>query len=117
MKFAFFTAEKVAFPSQLCGAFWHFRRAATTARRAGRGRCIARRDKRLTEQITEVNLTSKRRYGNPRVHAEIKAAGTRVGRRRAASLMRFFRLRYGACCFATATAWNLPTGWRWTSGW
>jgi putative transposase len=58
-----------------------------------RGTCTApRRDDKLAEQVVGVHAASKGRYGSPRVHVELKAAGERVGRKRVARLMREKRL-------------------------
>jgi putative transposase len=51
-----------------------------------------RRDKELTERITSIHLASKRCYGRPRVHADVKASGDQVGCKRVARLMRENRL-------------------------
>ncbi|HUF50547.1 MAG TPA: IS3 family transposase [Longimicrobiales bacterium] len=48
----------------------------------------ARRDDQLSKQIGEIHDDSRRTYGVPRVHAELKADGTRVARKRIARLMR-----------------------------
>jgi len=88
VKFAFISEEKVAFPvAALCrllavspSGFY-----ATQGRPRSRH---ARRDDKLTEQVVEAHAASKGRYGSPRVHAELKAAGERVGRKRVARLMR-----------------------------
>jgi len=88
VKFAFITEEKVAFP---IAALCRLLAVSTSGYYAAQGRprsLHARRDERLAEQVTEVHLASKRRYGSPRVHAEIKAMGARVGRKRVARLMR-----------------------------
>jgi putative transposase len=45
-------------------------------------------DRSLTERIREVHERSRRTYGYPRVHAELKALGVQCGRRRVARLMR-----------------------------
>jgi putative transposase len=88
MKFAFITEEKVAFPvAALCRLLV----VSPSGYYAALGRPRSRhacRDERLAEQVTEAHLASKRRYGSPRIHAEIKAAGERVGRKRVARLMR-----------------------------
>lgn len=47
-----------------------------------------RRDQRLRSLIRIVHRTSKRRYGSPRVHAELKAQGERCSQKRVARLMR-----------------------------
>jgi transposase InsO family protein len=45
-------------------------------------------DQRLTEQIQGIQHEVKRRYGSPRVHAELQARGVPVGKHRVARLMR-----------------------------
>jgi putative transposase len=45
-------------------------------------------DARLTQRIEEIYSASRRTYGVPRIHAELAAEGTRVGRKRVARLMR-----------------------------
>ena len=55
-------------------------------RRATPVRLVA--DAALTTAIAGVHRRSRRTYGSPRVHAELRAQGTRVGRKRVARLMR-----------------------------
>lgn len=45
-------------------------------------------DAALTEAIRAIHARSRRTYGAPRVHAELRASGQAVGRRRVARLMR-----------------------------
>lgn len=45
-------------------------------------------DEALTDRIDEIHRESRATYGAPRVHAELHAAGERVGRKRVARLMR-----------------------------
>ena len=45
-------------------------------------------DERLSVKIVEVHEKSRRAYGSPRVHAELKAEGTKVSRKRVERLMR-----------------------------
>ncbi len=47
-----------------------------------------RADQRLRVEIRAIHWASKRRYGSPRVHEELKAQGIRCGRKRVARLMR-----------------------------
>src|SRR5688572_19437853 len=48
----------------------------------------ARRDVALAARVRAAHTASKERYGAPRVHAELKARGEHVGRKRVARLMR-----------------------------
>ena len=52
-----------------------------------------RRDEELTEMIEQIHEQSYGTYGSPRVHAELKARGERVGKKRVARLMRAAGLR------------------------
>jgi transposase InsO family protein len=62
------------------------------ARRQGQ-RERERADQRLLVQIRSIHRASKRRYGSPRVHAELKAKGVHCGRNRVERLMREDGLR------------------------
>jgi hypothetical protein len=48
----------------------------------------ARADAALQAQIEQIHATSRGTYGRPRIHAELKALGVRVGGKRVARLMR-----------------------------
>ena len=48
----------------------------------------ARADAALLQRVRTVHATSRATYGTPRVHAELRAAGERHGRKRIARLMR-----------------------------
>jgi len=48
----------------------------------------ARADADLTAQITAIHGQSRRTYGAPRIHAELRVGGIRCGRKRVARLMR-----------------------------
>jgi len=88
VKFAFISEEKVAFP---VAALCRLMAVSPSGYYAAQGRPRSLHDQsddRLAEQIAEAHLASKRRYGSPRVHAEIKAAGERVGCKRVARIMR-----------------------------
>lgn len=88
MKFAFISEEKVAFPIVvLCRVL----AVSPSGYYASCGRpksSHARRDEELSQQVAAAHLASKRRYGSPRVHAELQATGEQVGRKRVARLMR-----------------------------
>ena len=56
----------------------------------------ARADRELTALIAQAHAASRHTYGAPRIHAELRARGVRVGRGRVARLMHQAGLR-GAC--------------------
>ena len=88
MRYRFVAAERASFPVRtLCriagvavSGFYAWLR-----RRPGRRR---EDDRRVGERIGAVFAASRRTYGSPRVHAELRAEGVRVGRKRVARLMR-----------------------------
>ena len=88
MKFAFIQAEKASFPvTVLCRVlevsrqgFYAQQRRPETARTQG--------DRRLSAEIAAIHTASRRRYGSPRIHAELRARGHRTSRKRVARLMR-----------------------------
>ncbi|MGC9986809.1 MAG: IS3 family transposase, partial [Polyangia bacterium] len=88
MRFAFISEEKVAFPiAVLCRVL----AVSPSGYYASQGRPAslhARRDRDLSERIASIHHRSRRRYGSPRVHADLKASGDRVGCKRVARLMR-----------------------------
>jgi transposase InsO family protein len=88
VKFGFIAEEKVAFPvAVLCRVL----DVSPSGYYASQGRPVsphARRDGELSEQIATVHAASKRRYGSPRVHADLKANRVHVGKKRVARLMR-----------------------------
>ena len=53
----------------------------------------ARRDAELAERIGAIHRDSRGTYGSPRIHAELREAGERLGRKRVARLMRERGLR------------------------
>lgn len=87
MKFAFI-AQEVAFPvDAMCrvlgvtrsGYYAWKKRPKPTRKRA---------DAQLAATVASVHERSRKAYGSPRVHAELKARGVRVSRKRIARLMR-----------------------------
>jgi transposase InsO family protein len=88
MSYRFVAAERASFPVRtLCrlvgvavSGFYAWLR-----RRPGRGR---EDDRRLGARIAAIVAASRRTYGSPRVHAELRAQGVRVGRKRVERLMR-----------------------------
>jgi len=47
-----------------------------------------RDDEALSSRIQRIHRASRQSYGSPRIHAALRARGTRVGRKRVARLMR-----------------------------
>jgi putative transposase len=81
-------AEKTSFPVQfMCrmlgvsrSGYYDWRERPSSARN--------RADAALTERIREIYERSRHTHGSPRVHAELRALGTRCGRKRVERLMR-----------------------------
>src|SRR3954463_6311912 len=88
MRYRFVAAERATFPVRtLCriagvavSGFYAWLRRGPGRRR--------RDDRRVSERIAAIFEASRRTYGSPRVHAELRAEGVRVGRKRGARLMR-----------------------------
>ena len=88
MKFAFVAAQLVAFPVAVICRVLDVSTSgyyAWTERGASRR---SRRDLDLGAKVRAAHAASKGRYGSPRVHAELRAAGEKVGRKRIARLMK-----------------------------
>ena len=88
MKFAFISEEKVAFPIAVLCRLLDVSPSGFYAAQGRPKSPHALRDEALSERVAAAHLASNRRYGSPRVHAEFKAAGQHVGRKRVARLMR-----------------------------
>src|SRR4051812_40321451 len=88
MRYRFVAAERATFPVRtLCrivgvavSGFYAWLRRGPGRRR--------RDDRRVSERMAAIFEASRRTYGSPRVHAELRAEGVRVGRKRVARLMR-----------------------------
>lgn len=88
MKFAFIDQKEVAFPvGAMCRAlgvsssgYYEWRKRLPGPR--------TKDDARLAVEITAAHKRSRGTYGSPRVHAELRARGTRVGKKRVERLMR-----------------------------
>jgi putative transposase len=87
-RYRFVEQEKVRFPVRtLCrvlgvspSGFYAWRSRGPSTR--------ARSDAVLAEQIRHAHVRSRATYGSPRIHADLREAGVRVGRKRVARLMR-----------------------------
>ena len=93
MKFAFIAAEKASWPvAPMCevlevsrSGFYAWVGRSPSAR--------AYEDQRLAVEVAAVHAKSRRRYGSPRIHAELHEPGRGPGRNRVARLMREQGLR------------------------
>ena len=88
MRYRFVAAEQASYPVRLlcrvvgvaASGFYAWLRRGPSQRE--------RQDRSLAEQIAAVFAASRGTYGSPRVHAELRAEGIRVSRKRVARLMR-----------------------------
>lgn len=93
MKYRFIAAEKAAYGvDRLCrvlgvarSGYYAWRHQPQSAR--------AQHNAVLLTQIRQAHLTSRGRYGSPRIYQELCASGTAVGRHRVARLMRHHGIR------------------------
>ena len=88
MKFAFIQAEKADFPVAVLCRVLGVSRAGFYAWQHRPESRRAQGDRRLGADIATIHAESRRCYGSPRVHAELRARGQCVGRKRVARLMR-----------------------------
>ncbi len=87
MKFEFIDAQKALFPVEFMCEQLGVSRSGYYAWKQ-RPECERdKADQALAEVVTQVHQESRGRYGSPRVHAELRARGQRVGRKRVARLM------------------------------
>src|SRR3954462_1055787 len=106
MKFQFIRDHREYFPIRLMcrvleaspsGFYDWLRRPESRGGARGPGRRPESRgaaeDRALVAKIQAVHSESRRTYGSPRVHASLKAAGYRIGRKRVARLMRENNIR------------------------
>ncbi|XXZ27535.1 IS3 family transposase [Sorangium sp. So ce321] len=92
MRFEFIDAEKAHYPVLVLCAVLLVSRSGYYgwAKRSESAR--AKSDAQLSAQIRAVHHKSCGRYGSPRIHAELRARGMRVGKKRVERLMRAQRL-------------------------
>jgi len=88
VRFAFIAVEKAGFPVRLLCRVLGVSRAGFYAWHTREPSPHAHADERLGLEIAAIHAESRRRYGSPRVHAELGDRGHRVGRKRVARLMR-----------------------------
>jgi putative transposase len=93
VKYACIARHRGEFPVRLMCAVLEVSRSGFYAaeRRAPSAR--ARTDQRLRLEIRAAHAASRKRYGAPKIHRELRAQGIRCGRKRVARLMRADGLR------------------------
>lgn len=93
MRFGLVETEKANYPVALMcrvlevsrAGFYAWRKRPVSARALG--------DQRLSVEVSAIHAESRRSYGSPRVHMELRERGRRVRRKRVARLMRTAGLR------------------------
>ncbi|MFE9476191.1 IS3 family transposase [Streptomyces griseofuscus] len=90
MLYRFIHAEKANHPITLLCRVLHVARSSYYAWREGEAARHRRRaaDDALAQEITVLHIASRRTYGVPRIHAELRRLGQRVNRKRIARVMR-----------------------------
>lgn len=81
-------AEKTSFPVHLMCRMLGVSRSGYYGWRSRPPSARNRANAALTAKIYEIHRRSRETYGSPRVHAELRALGTRCGRKRVERLMR-----------------------------
>jgi putative transposase len=91
--FEFIEVERATFPLVVLCAVLGVARSAFYAWRKREPSARSRRDAQLAVEIAATHRRNRGVYGSPRIHAELRARGVRVSRKRVARLMREQRLR------------------------
>ena len=92
MKFRFIAAEKAEFPVRLLCRTLGVSRAGFYAWQGRAPAPRTRADEHLGLEIAAIHTASRRCYGSPRIHAELRARGCCTSRKRVARLMRIHGL-------------------------
>ena len=93
MRFELIAAEKAGYPVALMCRVLKVSRAGFYAWSRRPASAHALKDQSLKLELAVIHAESRGRYGSPRVHAELRARGQRVARKRVARLMRLAGLR------------------------
>lgn len=82
MKFAFILAEKAFYSIVMLCRVLEVSRSGFHAWQGRPSAPRTRSDAQLAVQVAAVHKRSRETYGSPRVHAELRAKGVRVGKKR-----------------------------------
>jgi putative transposase len=93
VRFGFVETEKATYPVALMCRVLQVSRSGFYAWRKRPASARALEDQSLTVEVSAIHAESRRSYGSPRVHMELRERGLRVGRKRVARLMRAAGLR------------------------
>jgi putative transposase len=93
VKFVFIAAEKAVYPIEVLCDVLGVSRSGYYAWSKRPEPARAKADAQLKAQIATVHNKSRGTYGSPRVHAELRGKGVRVGRKRVERLMRVEGIR------------------------
>ena len=88
MRFALIDAEKAKYPLAVLCAALEVSRSGYYAWKERPAPARAKADEQLGVEIVAIHRRSRCTYGSPRVHADLRAKGRRVGEKRVARLMR-----------------------------
>jgi transposase InsO family protein len=88
VKFAFIAAEKAVYPVDVLCNVLEVSRSGYYAWTTRRPPARALSDAQLKAEIAAIHRTSRGTYGSPRVHAELRSRGVRIGKKRVERLMR-----------------------------
>jgi len=93
VRFAFIATEKACYPVALMCRVLQVSRSGYYAwcQRPAAARTL--KDQNLALEVATIHAMSRRRYGSPRIHAELRGRGQRTARKRVARLMRAAGLR------------------------
>jgi putative transposase len=91
--FEFIDAEKALYPIAVLCAVLGVARGAYYAWRGRRPSARVRRDAELSAEIVASHRRNRGVYGSPRIHADLRARGVRVSRKRVIRLMHEQRIR------------------------
>ena len=93
MKFAAIARHRGEYPVRLMCRALHVSPAGFYAAQQRPASARSQQDQRLRLAIRTAHAESRRRYGAPKIHAELRAHGLRCGQKRVARLMRLDGLR------------------------
>jgi putative transposase len=87
VRFEFIDAQKAHFPVEFMCEQLEVSRSGFYAWRERPASAHQQQDKQLAEEVAQAHRDSRGTYGSPRVHAELRAQGRKVSRKRVARLM------------------------------